>query len=78
MCKDSGYDASSKISDCRYLFFNLTDADGKTPNLSRIKDQDVVRVVVTGGRADWYVDGGSDGSNGLLLIGDLLLRLRGL
>ena len=73
MCKDSGYDASSKISDCRYLLFNLTDADGKTPNLSRIKDQDVVRVVSsTGGRADWYVDGGSDGSNGLLLIGDLL------
>ena len=73
MCKNSGYDTSSKVSDCRYLHFNLTDADGKTPNLSRIKDQDVVRVVSsTGGRADWYVDGGSDGTNGLLLIGDLL------
>ena len=61
------------VSEVEYFEFSLTDSDDKNPDFARLLDGDILRITGPAGeRAEWYVRAGSDGSNGLLLMGDLV------
>ena len=71
--KTRDYYLTDLVSETVYVEFNLTDVDGKNPDFARLLDGDVLRITGPAGeRAEWYVRAGSDGSNGVLLLGDLI------
>ena len=71
--KTQGYQLTDLVSETAYVEFNLTDSEGKEPDFVRLLDGDILRITGPAGeRAEWYVRAGSDGSNGVLLLGDLI------
>lgn len=71
--KTEAYQLTNLVSEVEYFEFSLTDSDDKNPDFARLQNGDVLRITGPAGeRAEWYVRAGSDGSNGLLLMGDLI------
>ena len=71
--KTQGYELTDLVNETEYIEFNMTDSEGKNPDFARLLDGDILRITGPAGeRAEWYVRAGSDGSNGVLLLGDLI------
>ena len=71
--KNQSYQLTDLISEAEYFEFSMTDSEGKNPDFARLLDGDILRITGPAGeRVEWYVRAGSDGSNGVLLVGDLI------
>ena len=71
--KTQGYELTDLVNETEYVEFSMTDSEGNNPDFARLLDGDILRITGPAGeRAEWYVRAGSDGSNGVLLLGDLI------
>jgi hypothetical protein len=67
--KDGDYALIKNVSECRYIQFGSTDADGNAPVFPNIKDNDLVRIVGPSGERVDYINDGDMGETPVLLIG---------